>query len=159
MVFDHPAALDATRAEIAAAGLEDRVRVRGGDYLTDELGEGYDAALLFNVVHAHDGAENVRLLRRVADALAPGGRVAVLDQLAGSARAPVGRAGLGFVGLTYLVTLGARTHPFADVAEWLRAAGFEDVRRTSIRRGGPGNALVQAAKPRGRGRVADAGGD
>ena len=152
VVFDHPAALDAAREERAAAGLEDRVSVRGGDYLTDELGEGYDAVLLFNVVHAHDGAENVRLLRRVADALAPGGRVAVLDQLSGSARTPVGRAGIGFVGLTYLVTLGARTHPFEDVAEWLQAAGFEDVRRTSIRRGGPGNTLVQATKPRGRGR-------
>ena len=151
-VFDHPAALDAAREERAAAGLRDRVIVRGGDYLTDELGESYDVALLFNVVHAHDAAENVRLLRRVSDALAPGGRVAVLDQLAGSARTPVGRAGLGFVELTYLVTLGARTHPFESVAAWLRAAGFEDVHRTSIRRGGPGNTLVEATKPRGRGR-------
>ncbi len=147
-VFDDPAGLDLAREEIAAAGLGDRVRVRGGDYWTDELGEGYDVVLLFNVVHAHDAAANVRLLRRVADALAPGGRVAVLDQLAGSARTPVGEAGLGFVGLTYRVTLGARTHSFEDVAEWLRAAGFEDVRRTSIRKGGPGNVLVQATKPR-----------
>ena len=159
VVFDHPAALDAAREEIAAAGLEDRVSVRGGDYLSDELGEGYDVVLLFNVVHAHDAAENVRLLRRTADALASGGRVAVLDQLAGSARTPVGRAGLGFVGLTYHVTLGARTHPFEAVAEWLRAAGFEGARRTAIRRGGPGNTLVQAAKLRGRGSVSDAGDD
>ena len=146
-VFDHPEALAVAREEAAAVGLGDRVRTRGGDYWVDDLGEGYDVALLFNVIHAHDGAEIVELFGRVADALVPGGRIAVLDQLAGSARTPVGRAGLGFVDLTYAATLGANVHPYGDVAEWLRAAGFEDVRRTAIRRAGPGNALVEATKP------------
>lgn len=145
-VFDVPPALDAARAEIADADLDDRIDVRGGDYWTDDMGDGYDLALAFNVVHAHDAAENVHLFERVADALAPGGRIAVLDQFEGSARTPVGKAGVGFVGLTYFVTLGATIHPFEEVAEWLRAAGFEDVNRTPIRRAGPGNTLVEATK-------------
>ena len=145
-VFDNADALEAARREIRAAGVEERVDTTPGDYWTDDLGTGYDVALVFNVVHAHDDAANRRLLRRVAGALKPGGTVAVLDQFAGSARTPVGRTGLGFIGLTYLATLGAETHPHEAVAEWLRAAGFEDVRRTPIRRAGPGNTLVQATK-------------
>lgn len=145
-VFDYPAALDATRVEIAVADLENRVDVAGGDYWTDDLGTGYDLALVFNVVHAHDAEENRRLFERVGEALDPGGRIAVLDQLAGSARTPVGRTGIGFVGLTYLTTLRAKVHPYEDVAEWLRSAGFEQLRRSAIRRAGPGNTLIQATK-------------
>jgi SAM-dependent methyltransferase len=145
-VFDSRDALELARRERRAAGVDTRVELVAGDYWTDHLGEDYDLALVFNVVHAHDATANRRLFGRVADALRPCGRVAVLDQLAGSARTPVGRSGLGFVGLTYLATLGARTHPYADVAEWLRDAGFEDVTRTPIRRAGPGNTLVQARR-------------
>ncbi|WP_396612157.1 SAM-dependent methyltransferase [Haloferax sp. S1W] len=146
VIFDYPEALDVARDEIASAGVEDRVEVAGGDYWEDDFGGEYDVALVFNVIHAHSAEENRRLFERVGTALRPGGRIAVLDQLTGSARMPVGKTGHGFVGLTYLVTLDAKIHPFEDVSEWLRDAGFEDVNRTAIRRAGPGQTLVQATK-------------
>lgn len=67
------------------------------------------------------------MLSRIADALRPGGRIAILDQLAGSARMPVGKSFLGFEGLTYLTTVGAKTHPYDDVTEWFRSTDYEDV--------------------------------
>lgn len=145
-IFDNPEALAAAREEISEAGVTDRVDVLGGNYWTDDLGTGYDVALVFNIIHARDGEENRRLFERVGEALEPGGRIAILDQLAGSARMPVGKAGLGFVGLTYLSTLGAEIHPYEEVAEWLRTAGFVNVHRSAIRRAGPGNTLIQAMK-------------
>ncbi|WP_276259369.1 methyltransferase [Haloglomus litoreum] len=146
-VFDTEAALAAVADEVAETAVGERLTLVGGDYWTDDLGHDHDVALVFNVIHAHDGAKNRELFERVAASLAPGGRIAVLDQLEGSARMPVGKSGLGFVGLTYLTTLGAETHPYDEVEAWLRAAGFEDVTRTAIRSGGPGNTLVQATKP------------
>jgi SAM-dependent methyltransferase len=145
-VFDNPDALEAARREITAAEVEDRVATSAGDYWTDDLGSGYDIALVFNVIHAHDDAENRRLLGRVREALRPGGRIAILDQLEGSARMPVGKSFLGFGALTYLSTLGAKTHPYEDVDEWLRSTGFENVTRSPIRLGGPGSTLVQATR-------------
>ena len=141
-VFDTPGAVEAARADVSA-DVADRVRFQAGDYRSDGLGSGYDLALVFNVVHAHDPAENVALLERVRMALAPGGRVAVLDQWEGSARTPVGRAGLRFVALTYLTTLGATVYPRDEVAGWLREAGFTDIDATSV---GPlsGMGLLQA---------------
>lgn len=144
-VFDDPAALGVAREEITGAGLEDRMAVEGGDYRRDDLGAGYDLALLFNVVHAHDAAENVALFESVAHALEPGGRIAVLDQLVGSSPTPLGETGLRFVGLTYLVTLGASIHDFESVEGWLHAAGFRAVERTSFR-AAPGTVLVEATK-------------
>lgn len=149
IVFDYPEALEVARTEIGEAGVENRVEVAGGDYWNDDLGSDYDVAFVFNIIHAHDSEENSRLFKRVSEALKPGGQIAVLDQLEGSARTPVGKAGIGFVGLTYLTTLGAELHSYDDVREWLDTAGFENMRRSSIRRGGPGNTLVQATKSGG----------
>lgn len=148
-VFDRPPALDLAREQVAEAGLEGRIECRGGDYTTDDLGmgsgDGYDLAMLFNVVHAHSPGENRALVGRVADALAPGGRVVVMDQFEGSARMPVARAGIGLVGLTYLVTLGARVYPADEVGEWLADSGFGAVERTGLR-SAPGVSLLEARK-------------
>ena len=143
-VFDVPGAVDTLSDEIPLE-LEDRFSTRAGDYFTDDLGSGYDVALVFNIVHAHDPAENTALFERVADALDAGGRIFVLDQWDGSARTPVSRAGLRFVGLTYLVTLGATVYSHESVEGWLKEAGFKNVTRQSV---GPisGQAVVEATK-------------
>jgi cyclopropane fatty-acyl-phospholipid synthase-like methyltransferase len=144
-VLDRPAALDVAREDAADAGVADRVATRGGDYETDDWGEGYDAVLLFNVIHGHDPAEVRALLERAHDALAPGGRLLVLDQLQGTVRMPVATAGLALVAVTYFVLLDATIHDVDDVATWLRAAGFGDVTRESFRTA-PGVTLLEATR-------------
>lgn len=143
-IFDVPGAVEAVRDDIPES-VAGQIDTQAGDYREDDLGSGYDLALLFNVVHAHDPDENVALLERVGAALEPGGRVVVLDQWEGSGRTPVSRAGLRFVALTYLTTLGATVYAHEDVAAWLREAGFSDVQRKSV---GPlsGLAIVEATK-------------
>lgn len=85
MIFDVQGALEAIIDDIPAK-LAGHVETRAGDYRTDDLGVGgkYDLALLFNVTHAYDFAENTAFFARVADALAPGGRAIVLDQWEGA---------------------------------------------------------------------------
>ncbi|WP_255197182.1 methyltransferase [Halorarius litoreus] len=126
-VFDSEHAREVATETAEQAGAGYRIAFEAGDYTTDPLdsdGEGYDVALLFNVVHAHDGAETTALLERVHEALRPGGTLYVLDQFEGTARTALGRATVGFVGLTYLVTLGQRAHTVDDVEDWLEEAGF-----------------------------------
>lgn len=144
-IFDLQGAVEAIREDIPPE-LAGRIGTRTGDYRTDDLGEEYDLALLFNVIHAHDPAENTALFERVADVLAPGGRIVVLDQWEGSGRTPVSRAGLRFVELTYLTTLGAEIYAHEEVTSWLHEAGFSEIKRQSV---GPltGQAVVKATKP------------
>jgi 2-polyprenyl-3-methyl-5-hydroxy-6-metoxy-1,4-benzoquinol methylase len=123
-VFDTEHAREVAAETANRHGVDYRLTFAAGDYTTDALGEGYDAALLFNVVHAHDGPETVALLERVRTALRPGGRLYVLDQFEGTTRTPVGRATVGFVDLTYLVTLGQGAHDIEDVEAWLTESGF-----------------------------------
>ncbi|EJN59389.1 methyltransferase [Halogranum rubrum] len=124
-VFDAGPAREVALETARESGVSDRISFVAGDYTVDSLGENYDVALLFNVVHAHDGPENVALFERIRDALTPDGRLYVLDQFDGTARTALSRATVGFVGLTYLVTLGQRAHDVTDVAAWLTEAGFE----------------------------------
>lgn len=132
-VLDAPKALEVARADVAAAGLADRIDLRGGDALTDDLGEGYDVAFCFNVVHGYDAATNRALFERIHDALAPGGQIVVLDQFAGSSRLPIARLGLAFTGFVYATTLGATVYEADAIGEWLRASGFADVSTHSFR--------------------------
>lgn len=143
-IFDLPGAVDAVEVP---DDLADRIGTAVGDYSTDDLGDGYDVALLFNVIHAQDAIENTALLRRVADALDPGGRIVLLDQWSGTGRTPMSRAYLRFIALTYLTTLDADIYSPAEVESWLVDAGFTDFRSTSV---GPlsGQAIIEARKVR-----------
>lgn len=143
-IFDLQGAVDAISDDIPDE-VADRISTRAGDYQTDDLGDGFDLALLFNVIHAHDPAANTVLFERVADSLGPAGRIVVLDQWEGSGRTPVSRAGLRFVALTYLTTLGATVYPREEVTSWLQEAGFGEITRHSV---GPlsGLALIEATK-------------
>lgn len=143
-IVDGSEALDVAREAVADAELSDRIDLLGADYLADDLGDGYDLALVFNVVHAHDVPTVQALFERVAGALAPDGRILVLDQLAGSHRLPVARAGVQFAALTYVTALGGRVHSYRDLADALEAAGFTSVSKRSLWKT-PGVSLVEAA--------------
>lgn len=127
-VVDLEHARETCEETVRDEGVADRVSFRAGDYLTDELGTEYDLALVFNALHAHDPETNTELLGRVFDALAPGGRIAVMEEFTGEGPTPIARTATRFIDVTYRVTLGARTYPSADVEGWLREAGFENVR-------------------------------
>ncbi|MFC6835035.1 methyltransferase [Halomarina ordinaria] len=144
-VFDRVPALDLAREVAAAVGVSDRVQSREGDYFRDDLGSGYDVALVCNVLHAHTADENRRLLARVADAIALDGEVVVLDQFGGSAPTSLGQTALAFEDLNYLVTLGGHTHDAADVSEWLTDAGFGPPARTDLRTV-PGVSVLRARR-------------
>ena len=78
-VFDRPQALNTARANIAGAGLQDRIALQAGDFLSEALGEDYDVALLFNIVHGFSDAQNRALVKRGAQALRPGGRLVLAE--------------------------------------------------------------------------------
>ncbi|WP_067488140.1 methyltransferase [Actinomadura hibisca] len=75
--LDHVAA--AARDHLKTAGLVDRTEVVGGDFFTGELPAGADAYLLGSVLHNWSDDDAVRILSSVRAAMAPSGRVLVLE--------------------------------------------------------------------------------
>ncbi len=140
-VFDSPQALKTGRDNIVAEKMEGRITVREGDFLHDDLGSNYDVALVFNIIHGFSPEDNTALSGRVAQALKPGGQIVVLEQLAGSAPLPMVKAISRILGMSYFHLLGGQVYAFEDVARWLKAAGFRDVRRINLLKSA-GNSLV-----------------
>lgn len=145
-IFDLPMALERARDNVAAAGLGDRLVLRAGDLTVDDLGKGYDATLLFQLIHYYGDDVLPTLLGKVLAALQPGGSVVILDQLTLSPPTPAARAFLRTLALQYRVSLGGRLRPFGDVRRVLIDAGYVDVRRKRVLRV-PGNELVIARRP------------
>lgn len=137
-VIDLPQALE-------AAADHPRLTLRAGSFLNDDLGDGYDVVLLFNVVHGLSDDETALLFRRLAAALNPGGTIVVGDQFIDSVMP--GRASrtlLHLLNLNYLVTVGGRVRGLHEVAALLRAAGFHGIRH----RRPPGSPATELAMAR-----------
>ncbi|HEY5356486.1 MAG TPA: class I SAM-dependent methyltransferase [Streptosporangiaceae bacterium] len=142
-VLDLPGSAAVGRDIIAGAGLADRVRYRDGDATKDELGDGYDCVLCFNLVH-HLTADQIRgLLARIRDALVPGGTLAIMDAFAEPSRRK--SAAANFLGLFVYLSSGSQVHTPAELRGWLREAGFAPPRRIPVLRI-PGQALYVARK-------------
>jgi demethylspheroidene O-methyltransferase len=121
-LFDLPAvATRATRA-LLAAGLERRATAHGGNFFEDPLPGGMDVVTLIRVVHDHDDAHTLLLLRAAHAALVPGGVLLLAEPMAGTPGARgMGDAYLAF----YLLAMGQGESRSAErLAELLRAAGF-----------------------------------
>jgi len=131
LLFDLPAVAERARARFAAAGIAPRATAVGGSFLTDALPRGADIASLVRVVHDHDDAHAMTLLRAVHAALPAGGTLLLAEPMAGTRGAEaMGDAYFGF----YLLAMGrGRPRSAAELTRMLNAAGFEAVRAVATR--------------------------
>ncbi len=78
-VLDIPQVAEAAPAAILGTEFESRISWIGGDYLETDYGSDYDVVLLANILHQELAPQAAEIIRRGAAALAPGGRVVVVD--------------------------------------------------------------------------------
>ncbi len=124
-VFDLPGTLAITRRHVEASGLADRIELVAGDYLRDPLPAGHDLVFLSNVIHGEDEETNRGLMRKIHTALAPGGRVMIKDHVtdeSGTSPAPA-----AIFSVAMLLFTRGRDYAFAEIRDWLTAAGFARV--------------------------------
>ncbi len=121
-LFDLPAVAERAAGRFAGAGIAARARAHGGDFFKDPLPTGADIVSLVRVVHDHDDAAALAILRRARAALPPGGTLLLAEPLAGTAGAEAsGDAYFGF----YLMAMGSgRPRTRAELEAMLAAAGF-----------------------------------
>ncbi|MEA2140704.1 MAG: hypothetical protein QOC91_803 [Solirubrobacteraceae bacterium] len=131
-VVDLPGSARVGREIIARAGMSERVAHREGDMFEADLGGPYDGALVFDIIHHLSAEQVVLLLRRVREALQPGGTLAVLDMFRSDAKRQ--RASAAALGLLFHLTSGADLHSPDELAGFLAESGFSAPKRTKVRR-------------------------
>ncbi len=131
VAVDWAPVLEVATENAVRLGVESRYRTIAGDAFTVDYGRGYDVALLTNFLHHFDEPTNVTLLKRVKGALAPDGRVAVLEFVPSPDRvSPPMAASFS------LMMLGNTAHgdayTFEQFKGMLEAAGFRDAAQMAL---------------------------
>jgi demethylspheroidene O-methyltransferase len=125
-LFDLPAVAARARDRVAKAGLAERIEIHGGSFLHDALPEGADLVTLIRIVHDHDDASALKLLRAIRAALAPGGTLLIAEAMSGVKGAEPLDAYYGF----YTLAMGrGEPRTFEEIAALLREAGYARVER------------------------------
>ena len=115
--------LAVARENAERAGVADRFRLLPGSAFEVPFGQGLDLVLVPNFLHHFDPPTCVALLRRVRDALAPGGRAAIVEFVPDESRVspPMPAA----FSLKMLVTTPAGdAYTYAELDRMCREAGF-----------------------------------
>ena len=99
----------------------------GGSFLHDQLPTGFDAITLVRILHDHDDAPMLQILRAARQALPPRGKLIVVEPMAGvRGEAAMADAYFGM----YLLAMGSgRARTPAELRSALESVGFRSVRR------------------------------
>jgi len=124
-VFDLPAVATRAMACLAAAGLSARADAVGGNFISERLPAGADVVTLIRVLHDHDDAPALQMLRHVREMLPASGALVIAEPMIESAAGDVVSA--AYFGL-YLKAMGSgRPRTPTEVRAMLRAADFSRV--------------------------------
>jgi ubiquinone/menaquinone biosynthesis C-methylase UbiE len=115
--------LEVAKENAEKAGVADRYNTIAGSAFDVEFGTGYDLVLLTNFLHHFDPPTNEKLLRKVHDALADGGRAVTLEFVPNDDRvSPPDSAGFSIMMLTG--TPSGDAYTFAELERMFTNAGF-----------------------------------
>lgn len=132
-IFDLPGSGPLALENVARFGLGDRIDFAAGDFDRDDLGSGYDCALLSNILHGpHHGSE--ARLQRLHRVLPPGGLLLIQDFIMDDDRNGPLEACM------FNLHVGAYT--VGELLDVVTRAGFQQA--TLRGRGPAGNGLITA---------------
>ncbi|GAA2613526.1 methyltransferase [Dactylosporangium fulvum] len=141
-VFDLPELAEPCRRHVEALGLGGRVRFHAGDFFTDDLPAGADVVIVGHVLHNWPDPVRRMLVGKAFAALRPGGQVLIYDAMVEDERPAFGNA---LVSIDMRVwSAGGSEYTPQECTEWLREAGFVDVRQHPI---GASSLVLRARRP------------
>jgi ubiquinone/menaquinone biosynthesis C-methylase UbiE len=143
---DWPKVLEVTRRVADRHGLADRLTTGEGDFFEADFGTGHHVATIGHILHSEGRDRSRRLLKKVFEALAPGGTVAIQEFVPDEDRNGPPSA-LIFAVNMLVNTEAGDTFTFKEMSGWLREAGFKKPRLLKVPSVSP---LVLADKPLGR---------
>lgn len=125
VLIDLPLTLETARHYVEDHGLADRITLQDGDFYRDpacDLGGPYDLVFISHVLHIEDEEHNLALLRDVADATSPGGRI-VINEVPIKDNLIEPLWGALFAVNMLLVTERGNNYPQRTLAAWLQDVG------------------------------------
>jgi SAM-dependent methyltransferase len=124
--FDLPAVEPAFASYVHRHGLSGRLHFYSGDFFSDPL-PAADVLVMGRILHNWDLATKKLLLGKACRALSPGGALIVYDPLIDDDRCVQAHALLSSLNML-IETAGGFEYTGAECKDWLRQAGFQEIR-------------------------------
>lgn len=105
------------------------------DFVSKAIPGRYDVIWFSNVLHIYSPGQNQLLFRKMARALAPGGRLLIQDAFLHDKHGLHPQDASLFAVTMLLFTDAGNTYSVRDTAAWLKRAGFAQVRPVRMRKG------------------------
>jgi len=129
-LFDLPNTVEIAHEMIRKAGVKN-VTFRGGDFQFDDIGSGYDLVLLSQILHSHSPLENIALISKVYDALAPKGMIAIHEFTLAEDHASPAPGALFSVNML-VNTAEGRSYSPKEMKDWLTQVGFGRIKMIAL---------------------------
>jgi SAM-dependent methyltransferase len=116
-----PFSLEQAHARVRDLGLDERTEIVALDFDREPIPSGCDLILISRVLMGLAPERALDLIRRCAEALAPGGHLAIHDYT------PHSRVG-ALLSLDMLLNTGGEVHGESSISSWLESAALEEIR-------------------------------
>jgi hypothetical protein len=119
--------LGVTKRVATKHGVGGQFKYIDGDICKVGFGSGYDIATLGHILHTEGPEHSKLLIKRIFDALAPGGTIAIAEFVANDERTGPTNAMLFAVNMLVNTDEG-NAFTLKEISGWLREAGFDSIR-------------------------------
>lgn len=128
---DFAKVIPVTRRVLERHQLADRLSTIEGDIQTVDFGGGFHIATLGHILHSEGATQSRRLLKKVYDALAPGGIIAIAEFIPDDNRNGPPYPLLFAVNMLVNTEDGG-TFSFKQMSGWLKEIGFKRIRKVQV---------------------------
>lgn len=97
-----------------------------GDFISDDIGSGYDLIFISQVLHAYSEKACMNLIKKSKSALNPNGRIVIQEFYINKNRTMPQQSALFSVNML-VNTEGGRCYAPQEIKQWLSKAGFKDI--------------------------------
>jgi len=148
-VMDRPAALEVAGILAKELSMESRLSLHSGNFIENKIPGKYDIVWYSNVLHIYSPSENLKIFKKIKQALNLGGRLLIQDTFLHDQQGLRPLETNLFAVTMLLYTETGNTYSLQDVRAWLHKAGLN---RTRIRRMKQGTGdwdgqILEARKP------------
>ena len=119
ILFDLPPVADRARSSISDAGLSDRCRIEGGDFLAS-VPAGADAYIMQHIIHDWDDSEAISILRNCREAMNPDSRILLVETVIPTGNEPCFGKWLDLM----MLLVGGRERTEQEYRQLFSAAGL-----------------------------------
>ncbi|MEW6740004.1 MAG: methyltransferase [Nitrospirota bacterium] len=124
-LFDLPETIKIAKEIIKKSKAKD-IDFIEGDFISDDIGNGYDLIFISQVLHAYSEKSCMSLIKKSKAALNPNGRIVIQEFYIDKNRTTPPQSALFSVNM--LVNTYGRCYPPSEIKQWLTKAGFKNIR-------------------------------